>query len=301
MDSRALVANSLSFVQHLIKEHEDISEVMLNPDGAVWIEVAGVVFLRPELSIAPEQAWSMVRTLAGHHDMIVNLDNPMLNCKLPVFHGGRFMGLIPPVTTAPSFSIRFLPKKVWSLEDLYRFGMIDTVQLERLEKAVSNHETILIAGGTSSGKTTVANAVIDLIQTDRVLLVEDNPEIRLRTKNCFPMLTQKNFSLRDALEATLRLRPDRIIVGEVRTGDVAVSMCSAWLTGHRGGIGTIHADSAEGVLRRLYSLQQQVILTPSIDDIKASIDLIVYVQKIEIDGKATRRVTKIIETREMRK
>ena len=288
----------LSEIEGLLRRHQNVTEIMANEDGSIWVEAQGRVF-RERDGISRERRESIIRMLAGHHKVICNSSNPTLSVKMPVFGGGRFQGLVPPVTTDPCFSLRMPPRTVMSLTDLLESGTISGRQLEALEDAVNSHRNIIVAGGTGSGKTTIANALLQLVTKDRLVVIEDNPELIPASSNRVMMLTSESFTLRAAVKASLRLRPDRIIVGEIRDGGTALDLIKAWLTGHPGGIATIHSDSAEGTKRRLRALMQEVVVTPSDADINAAVDLVVYVSKRRKNREIRRHVEEIL-TRDKR-
>jgi P-type conjugative transfer ATPase TrbB len=284
----------LTEISNLIDQYPDLSEVMCNPDGLLWIENHGNV-LSTGMELDPNRVDAIIRLLAGHYNLVVNREHPALSVKLPVFHGGRFQALVPPIVESPAFSIRFPPHKIFTLDDLLSMTSITSEQYETLSEAVSEKKNILISGGTGSGKTTIANALLNLVTDERLIVIEDSPEIRSSSPNALHMLTNLTFSVRDAVKVSLRMRPDRIIIGEIRDGGTALDLCKAWLTGHPGAIGTIHAGSAEGVYERLYTLMQEVVVQPSRELIKSSINMVVFVEKVFLSQtNVVRRVTKII-------
>ena len=291
----ATLKKQLKHIAYHLEKHSDenLSEIMVNPDGSIWVEVQGEIYKSPFVYSAEERD-SIIRLLAGYHKLICNSESPTLSVKLPIFNGGRFQGVIPPVTAAAAFSIRFPPKKMFSLEELVTYKTLTASQANDLENAVNQHKNILIVGGTGTGKTTIANALLNIIKNERLIVIEDNPELKIDTENIFHMLTTVDFDLRKAVEVSMRLRPDRIIVGEIRDGGTAVDLSKAWLSGHPGGIGTLHANNSKDAIRRLYSLMQEVVVTPSMDLIKSAIDLIVVVKKVRLsETKIVRKVVDI--------
>ena len=163
---------------------------------------------------------------------------------------------MPPVVQAPCFSIRKGAVAVFTLDDYVKAGTMTKAQSEALKYAVTSRQNILIVGGTSSGKTTLANALLSQVSKtgDRVLILEDTRELQCEAKDTVALRTHgKNVTLADLVRSTLRLRPDRIIVGEVR-GPEALDMLKAWNTGHPGGIATVHANSAKAGLSRIEQL-----------------------------------------------
>jgi P-type conjugative transfer ATPase TrbB len=193
--------------------------------------------------------------------------------------GERFEGLLPPVSVSPCFSIRKPARKIYGLEDYVRDRIMTEAQAGALRQAVTEHRNILVAGGTSSGKTTLANALLAEIARldERVILIEDTRELQCSAPDCVALRTKAGVvSLADLVRSTLRLRPDRIIVGEVR-GAEALDMLKAWNTGHPGGIATVHANSAESALYRLEQLIQEVVTTVPRRLIAEAINTIVFI------------------------
>jgi type IV secretion system protein TrbB len=204
----------------------------------------------------------IVRLVAHHVGAEVHPGSPRLSAELPQT-GERFEGLIPPIVAAPAFAIRKPAVAIFTLADYARDRIMTAEQAKLLCDAVSERRNILIAGGTSSGKTTLVNALLaEVARTaDRVVLIEDTRELQCNAPNLVALRTKDGVaSLSDLVRSSLRLRPDRIPVGEVR-GAEALELLKAWGTGHPGGIGTIHAGSAIGALRRLEQLIQEAVVT----------------------------------------
>jgi len=201
--------------------------------------------------------------LVAHHvGAEVHANSPRVSAELPET-GERFEGLLPPVVAAPAFAIRKPAVAVFTLEDYVAGGIMTAGQAKALEAAVQARKNILVAGGTSSGKTTLTNALLAEVAktSDRVILIEDTRELQCKAPNLVALRTKDGvISLSDLVRSSLRLRPDRIPIGEVR-GAEALDLLKAWGTGHPGGIGTIHAGTALGALRRLEQLIQEVVLS----------------------------------------
>ena len=239
--------------------------------------------------------------MAGYHGLIVNQDNPELSTQLPVFYGGRFHALIPPVVSSPTFVIRIPAKNTLSLSDLCDNNTITMSEYNSLYASLMARKNIIIAGATSSGKTTIANAllktILDVSPLERFIVIEDNPEILINSENSTKILVNSRFSHRDAVISSLRMRPDRIIIGEIRDGATAIELCKAWRTGHPGGITTIHASSADDVSKRLYNLFQEVVMKPDKTLIESAVEIVVFCEKLMIsEGQSVRRVTKFLKT-----
>jgi type IV secretion system protein VirB11 len=243
-------------------EDPTVVEVMLNPDGRLWIDrlTEGLSDTTERLSAADGER--IVRLVAHHVGAEVHPASPRVSAELPGT-GERFEGLIPPVVTAPAFAIRKPAVAVFTLGDYVATGIITAEQANVLSSAVARRCNILVAGGTSTGKTTLVNALLaEVAKTaDRVVLIEDTRELQCNAPNLVALRTKDGVtSLSDLVRSSLRLRPDRIPVGEVR-GAEALDLLKAWGTGHPGGIGTIHAGSALGALRRLEQLVQEAVVT----------------------------------------
>jgi len=233
----------------------DVIEIMLNPDGRIWVDKIGIGRFDTDKFLTPLEGERVVRLVATHINQDVTTKAPIISAELPG-NGERFEGLMPPVVHAPSFSIRKGAVAVFTLADYVAAGTMTQSQSRALKYAVKSRQNILIVGGTSSGKTTLANALLSEVAStgDRVLILEDTRELQCEAEDTVALRTNgKNVTLADLVRSTLRLRPDRIIVGEVR-GPEALDMLKAWNTGHPGGIATVHANSAKAGLSRIEQL-----------------------------------------------
>ena len=243
-------------------EDPAIIEVMLNPDGRLWIDrlSEGLADTGETMSAATSER--IVRLVAHHVGAEVHARSPRVSAELPET-GERFEGLLPPVVAAPAFAIRKPAVAVFTLDDYVAVGIMSADQAATLRDAVTSRANILIAGGTSTGKTTLTNALLaEVAKTqDRVVIIEDTRELQCAAPNLVAMRTKDGVAtLSDLVRSSLRLRPDRIPIGEVR-GAEALDLLKAWGTGHPGGIGTIHAGTALGALRRLEQLIQEAVVT----------------------------------------
>ena len=243
-------------------EDPTVVEVMLNPDGRLWIDrlTEGLVDTGKRLSAADGER--IVRLVAHHVGAEVHPASPRVSAELPET-GERFEGLVPPIVASPAFAIRKPAVAVFTLSDYAVAGILTGAQAEILKDAVAQRCNVLVAGGTSTGKTTLVNALLAEVAktTERIVLIEDTRELQCRAPNLVALRTKDGVaSLSDLVRSSLRLRPDRIPIGEVR-GAEALDLLKAWGTGHPGGIGTIHAGSAIGALRRLEQLIQEAVVT----------------------------------------
>jgi P-type conjugative transfer ATPase TrbB len=256
-------------------EDPSIVEVMLNPDGRLWIDrlSSGLADTGERLSAADGER--IVRLVAHHVGAEVHAGAPRVSAELPET-GERFEGLLPPVVAAPAFAIRKPAVAVFTLENYVAAGIMSAAQAAALRQAVSERRNILVAGGTSTGKTTLTNALLAEVAktSDRVVLIEDTRELQCQAPNLVALRTKDGVvSLSDLVRSSLRLRPDRIPIGEVR-GAEALDLLKAWGTGHPGGIGTIHAGTGIGALRRLEQLIQEAVVTVPRALIAETIDLV---------------------------
>lgn len=256
----------------------DVVEVMLNPDGKLWIDRLGSGREPTGAILSPEDAARIIKVVANHVGLEVNREHPILSAELPET-GERFEGVLPPIAVAPIFAIRKRAAGVIPLARYVANGILTEVQAEFLRSSVLDRRNIIIAGGTSTGKTTLANALLQEIAAtgDRVLVLEDTIELQCAADDHVALRTKANtVSTADLVRSTLRLRPDRIVVGEVR-GAEALDLLKAWGTGHPGGIATLHAGSAQGALTRLEQLIQEVVVTVPRALIAEAVDIIVFI------------------------
>jgi len=256
-------------------EDPTIVEVMLNPDGRLWIDRLSEGLSDTGATLSPADGERIVRLVAHHVGAEVHAARPRVSAELPET-GERFEGLLPPVVTAPCFAIRKPAVAVFTLADYVSAGIMTETQAVLLREGVAARANILVAGGTSTGKTTLTNALLAEVagSSDRVVIIEDTRELQCTAPNLVALRTKDGVaSLSDLVRSSLRLRPDRIPIGEVR-GAEALDLLKAWGTGHPGGIGTIHAGSALGALRRMEQLIQEAVVTVPRALIAETIDLI---------------------------
>ncbi|MBV9566080.1 MAG: P-type conjugative transfer ATPase TrbB [Bradyrhizobium sp.] len=261
-------------VTHYLND-SSVIEVMLNPDGRLWIDRLSVGLIDTGERLSAADGERIVRLVAHHVGSEVHPGSPRVSAELPET-GERFEGLLPPVVAAPAFAIRKPAVAVFTLDDYVTAGVMTADQADALRRAVAARRNILVAGGTSTGKTTLTNALLAEVArtSERVVLIEDTRELQCKAPNLVALRTKDGVaSLSDLVRSSLRLRPDRIPIGEVR-GAEALDLLKAWGTGHPGGIGTIHAGSAIGTLRRLEQLIQEAVVTVPRALIAETIDVI---------------------------
>ena len=261
-------------------EAPDTIEVMANPDGSVWIEKSGIGVIISQHTLAPCDRERVIRLVASGVGEAAGRASPIVSAELPG-SGERFEGLLPPVSTAPCFSIRKPATTPFELGDYVDQGALAPALATALKDAIASHANILIAGGTSSGKTTFTNALLAeaSLHGDRIVILEDTRELKCAAPNVVQLRTHRgSTSLQDLVRSTLRLRPDRIIVGEVRGGE-ALDLLKAWNTGHPGGITTLHANSASGALTRLEQLVEEATTSLPHALIGEAVDVIVFMSR----------------------
>ena len=257
-----------------------VVEIMLNPDGRLWVErLGGSMEVCGRMSA--EQAESFIATVAAAHKTTATRDRPILECELPL-DGSRFEAVLPPVVAAPTFTVRRRAVQVYTLADYVTAGIMTERQASAIRRAVAEKHNILVAGGTGTGKTTLLNAIIGEIAerfpADRLVLLEEVTEIQCESENVVAMKTSADVDLLRLLKTTMRLRPDRILVGEVR-GAEALTLVKTWNTGHPGGAATVHANSAKEALLRLESLIAEATAAPMERLIGAAVNVVVALER----------------------
>lgn len=273
-------------------EDASVIEVMLNPDGRLWIDRLDTGIADTGCCMPSADGERIIRLVAHHVGAEVHAKAPRLSAELPEC-GERFEGLLPPVVAAPSFAIRKPAAAVFTLAGYVEAGIMTQWQAVALAAAVASRKNILVAGGTSTGKTTLTNALLaEVAKTaDRVVLIEDTRELQCAAPNLVSLRTKHGVAtLSDLVRSALRLRPDRIPIGEVR-GAEALDLLKAWGTGHPGGVGTIHAGSVLGTLRRMEQLIQESVVTVPRALIAETIDVIAVLIR---DG-ASRRLAELAQ------
>jgi P-type conjugative transfer ATPase TrbB len=258
-----------------------VIEVMLNPDGHLWVERLGERCSDTGETITPNKARQVIELVAGATNTICNAEKPLLSAELPG-SGDRFEGILPPVVTSPTFTIRKKAIMVYNLDDYVKQGIMTEQQKETIIAGVLTKRNFLVAGGTGSGKTTLLNAILaEIAKTnDRILIIEDTIELQCKALNKVALRTQDNLSMNHLLASTMRLRPDRIVIGEVR-GSEALTLVKSWNTGHPGGACSIHSNGCKAALRRMESLIQEAILSPQREVIAEAVNIILYIEKYQ--------------------
>lgn len=241
-------------------KNDDVIEIILNPDGKVWMDTLSKGMFETDEKIDPMQAYNIISTVASIRKKIVNAENPSLECTLPL-DGSRFSGMIPEVVSNASFNIRKRALKIFTLEDYIEQKIISSQQAKVLREAISKNLSIIVAGGPGTGKTTFANALLhEMVKigssNQRFIIIEDKPELQCHAKNVLFLNTTENFSYIKTLRYSLVARPDKICVGECRGAEI-LTLLKAWNTGTKGGISTIHANDAKSVLSRIAGMIEE--------------------------------------------
>lgn len=257
-----------------------VVEVMLNPDGQLWEDRHGEG-MKPIGSMTQARAINLIGTVAGMLGLEAKRETPIIEGELPL-DGNRFEGIIPPIVQFPAFAIRKKPTVIYTLDDYVRSGVMTEAQRETLDAQILANKNILVVGSTGSGKTTFCNAVLhriaELFPTTRVLIIEDTRELQCPCPNKVELRTSEFADQTLLLRAVLRMRPDRIVVGEVRDRS-ALALVKCWGTGHPGGVATVHANDAAGGLVRIEQLVQEAGVVPIPAVIADAINCIVSIQR----------------------
>ena len=271
-------------------------EVLLNADGALWQEKLGEKMVRIG-TMSPQRATAVLNTVAGYHGKIVTRFNPLIEGELPL-DGSRFAGQLPPVVQEPTFAIRKKAVSVFTLDQYLEQNIMTGLQISCVKQAIADHKNILVIGGTGSGKTTLVNAIIQEMvvcnPSERVCIIEDTGEIQCTAENCVQYHTTLEVTMTMLLKTILRMRPDRILVGEVR-GPEALDLLDAWNTGHEGGAATLHANDEISALLRLKSLITRNSAAPS--DIESligeAVHTIVHISRTP-EGRAVQGIVDVL-------
>jgi type IV secretion system protein VirB11 len=275
-------------------ENEDVLEICVNSDGRVWLEEKQKRLYDTGENVSPESLVAALGTIAAMNGMELNKANPVLEGYFPL-DGSRVEGAIPPVSPdGPSMTIRKHASTVIPLSQYVLEKRIPECAAEYLRESIRDAQNILVAGGTSSGKTTFINALIlellEIAPQDRLVVIEDTMELNCATTNKQNFVASETVTMRKLLKTAMRYRPDRIIIGEVRGGE-ALDLLKSWNTGHPGGFATVHANNAYSSLLRLEQLIAEVSVTPMQTLIAEAVNVVIYMKEF---GRLGRQVTEII-------
>jgi pilus assembly protein CpaF len=273
-------------IEHLLAS-DTVSEIMINPDGSVWMEEQGHIERLAGVQFDDGALQTGLEVIANRFGKKLDADSPILNLRLP--DGSRMAAMIPPIVNPrPLMTIRKFTSRNFTRADLVRVGMLTENQATTLTNAIREGRNILIAGSTGSGKSTLLGVLADAIPEDqRILLIEDTAELHIRKPHIISTESQvdthrNKVTFDDLLKAVLRHRPDRIIVGEVR-GSEARTLLDAMNTGHRGTLATIHANGPDEALHRLATLAMRAGAAPDMnivrDEVWRCLDIVVHIER----------------------
>lgn len=277
-------------------DDDDVTEIYVNPhDYRIRHDTRsrGKVVTEHQLDVYRVEMF--LNAVASMNHTTLGPENPSLQAELPreLFRGSRLQGFVAPLAAGPSFVIRKPPRLVYSLDHYVHRGMLSEVGRIALREAIVRHENVLIAGGTNSGKTTFANAMIkemaNVFPYERIVLLEDTLELQCDAPDHVALRTTPQLSLAQLVKVTLRASPSRIVVGEVRDSS-ALDLLDAWATGHPGGCATFHATDPQGALHRLDRLAQRANVPSQLALISEAVDYVVMLG----GGNVDRRVTDIV-------
>jgi type IV secretion system protein VirB11 len=275
----------------------NVTEIMLNPNGELWVERFGQPCVLSH-TITNDAAQNLINSIASSCNTTIDTNNPILECEL-ITDGSRFEGIMPPVVANVSFTLRKKAIKVFTLEDYLNSNILSKKHYDYIIQCIKKHKNIVVVGGTASGKTTLVNAILakmaELFPDERHVVLEDTNELQPTAKNCVVMRThpKAGIGMRELLRATLRYRPDRIIVGEVRGGE-ALELLKAWNTGHEGGVLTIHANSGSLGLERLEQCIAEVSASPYQRMIASTVDILIFITKSN-DGRKINEICEVTD------
>lgn len=290
----AMLIDALGPVVGVYLSDPEVTDIMKNPDGYVWIKkLRHSEHINTGYKMDSHKAEQVIILVASIGKVTISKENRRVGAELPG-SGNRFQGTLPPLVETPTFAIRKKASLLFTLEHYVQNGIMTEAQSERIKKGVWDHENILIGGGTGSGKTTLANAVLaEIAKTgERIIIIQDTIELQCATENKVEMRTNQYTTMDDLIVDSLRYFPKRIIVGEVRSTE-ALSLLDVWGTGHPGGLCTIHCNSAGHGLRRVERLVRRVSKDSQSEAIAETINLIVYIQETK-DGRKVQEVIEVM-------
>jgi pilus assembly protein CpaF len=295
--TRVLLKPILEFI-----DDASVSEILINKFDKIYIERKGKLYLTEACFETNEHYLAAIRNIAQFVGRTIDEKKPILDARLP--DGSRIHVVMPPCATGGTYmSIRKFARENLSIKNLIELKSINLVSAKFLKLCVALNKNIVISGGTSSGKTTFLNVLSSLISNDeRIIVMEDSSELKLQQEHVVNMETKQSdkdgagrITLRDLVKASLRMRPDRIVIGEVR-GEEALDLLQALNTGHSGSLTTIHANDPKQTLTRLETLalmsEVNIPLVAIRNQVAGAIDIIVQTARLK-DG--TRKVTHISE------
>lgn len=267
---------------------------IMNNEGVIFVDMLGKEIEKAPVFLSDVDTLRIISLVASHSQTTITSDNPIVSAELP--DGSRFEGLISPVVKKPSFSIRKHLSKVLTLDNYVESGIIDEKTKEIIEDSIRERHNVVVVGSTGSGKTTFCNAIVDgiarLTPAHRVISIEDTRELKINSEDSLCLRTSDTVDMTRLLKSCMRLRPDRILVGEVRDAS-ALALLKAWNTGHPGGVATVHANSALSGLIRLEQLVQEANIPLAVVKplIAEAVNVVIFMEKT----KTSRKVKEIIK------
>ncbi len=296
---KSLLESSMGKTILSFLENDDVVEIMLNDDKKLWIDTLSEGRKFTGIEINPYESERIIKIIATSLGEILNDKNPHLGGELPLTND-RFQGVLPPLVSNPTFTIRKKAILIFTLEDYLEKKSLTEEQYRLLKKSIAERKNILVVGGTSSGKTTLTNAIIkEALKTGhRMLILEDTQEIQIDTGNDVVFLrTSPNVSMRDLLKITMRMRPDRICVGEIRDG-ASLDLLKAWNSGHPGGVCTVHADDCESGLDKLEQYCLELSESPQKKLIGNTVDICIFIKRDENNKRKIQEIKEVSFNRE---
>ena len=281
----------------------DVTEIMVNSNKGIYIEKGGKLIKVKEKYNSEVEVIEIIQKIVGKSGREINKISPIVDSNLD--DGSRINAIFPPLSTiGPVLTIRKFKKDRYSLYDLLEMKSLSKEMLEFLEYLVVNKYNIIISGGTGTEKTTLLNSLVNLCVNERIIVIEDSREIKLDEVDNTIYLETRNknssgageINIRDLIKASLRMRPDRIVVGEVR-GKEALDMLQAMNTGHEGSFSTVHANSSKDSISRLETMVLQggeIPLKALTRQIISSVDIIIQLDRYKNERKIS-EISEIIK------
>lgn len=294
----------LDILQDLI-EDDAVTEIMVNGTENIFYEKGGRLYRSERRFLSEERLCDVIQQIAGEADRYVNEASPVVDARLP--DGSRVNVVLKPVAVnGPILTIRKFPAEAVTMDQLVAMGSLTAEASEMIKKLVGARYNIFVSGGTGAGKTTFLNAMSDYIPKDeRIITIEDNAELQIRGVENLVRLEARNanpegegaVTIRDLIRAALRMRPDRIIVGEVRGEETVDMISSAMLNGHSGSMSTGHANNPQDMLRRLETMMMMGIdlPLPAIQrQIASALDIIIHLGRLRDRSRRVLRIEEVL-------
>lgn len=278
-------------------EDPDVTEIMLNPNGFVWVESKSTGMVNTGYKMDPVQAFNLIGTVADLHGDIINENKPILEAEMPL-DGSRFEAAIPNVVIAPSFTLRKRARRIFTLDDYIHQSILSISQADSIRKAIHERASILVVGGPGTGKTTLTNAILNEMvhlgdSNQRFVIIEDTRELQCAAQNTLSLKVTPAACHQSLLRMALRSRPDKICMGECRGAEV-LTLLKAWNTGTPGGIATIHANTARSALIRIGDMIEEAGVSRQHNLICEAINIVI---SLSFDLTHGRKVDEILRVK----